>query len=147
MKNFLGIYMGHMNPASERPDNATMARGIAAWHKWMADNAASIVTAGGPLGKVLDGDIIEIIVDRNNLEGSLNLIGSDGYRFGAEVGKKVLMSRPLRADLHADKDLPEDSRLWAALQDIGGGAWGGCVYETEKILKVLEAGKRAMGLV
>jgi len=51
MKNFLGIYMGHMTPASERPDNATMARGIAAWHKWMADNAASVVTAGGPLGK------------------------------------------------------------------------------------------------
>ena len=38
------------------------------------------------------------------------------------------------------------TRLWAALQDIGGGAWGGCVYETEKILKVLEAGKRALGM-
>lgn len=51
MKNFLGIYMGHMNSTGEHPDNATMARGIAAWHKWMDDNAASIVTAGGPLGK------------------------------------------------------------------------------------------------
>ena len=51
MKNFLGIYMGHMDPASERPDPATIARGIAAWHKWMDDNAASVVTAGGPLGK------------------------------------------------------------------------------------------------
>ena len=50
MKNFLGIYMGKMEPG-ERPDQATMASGIAAWHKWMADNAASVVTAGGPLGK------------------------------------------------------------------------------------------------
>lgn len=51
MKNFLGVYMGHMDPAGERPDPATIARGIAAWHKWMSDNAVSVVTAGGPLGK------------------------------------------------------------------------------------------------
>lgn len=51
MKNFVGIYMGAMEPAAERPDTATIARGMAAWHKWMADNAASVVTAGGPLGK------------------------------------------------------------------------------------------------
>ncbi|MET0852030.1 MAG: YjhG/YagF family D-xylonate dehydratase, partial [Candidatus Rokuibacteriota bacterium] len=29
--------------------------------------------AGGPVGRVLDGDLIEIIVDRNRLEGSINL--------------------------------------------------------------------------
>lgn len=103
--------------------------------------------AGGPLGKIQDGDMIEIIVDRNNLEGSVNLVGSDGYKFGAAVGTKVLKARPLRNDLKADANLPEDTRLWAALQDIGGGAWGGCVYDTEKILQVLEAGKRAMGLI
>lgn len=51
MKNFLGIYMGGMNPAVERPDPDTMKRGLSAWHKWMADNAAAVVTAGGPLGK------------------------------------------------------------------------------------------------
>ena len=102
--------------------------------------------AGGPLGKVLNGDLIEIIVDRNTLEGSVNLVGADGVRFGADVGVRVLAARQFREDLRADKDLPEDTRLWAALQDIGGGAWGGCVYETEKILRVLEAGKRALGL-
>jgi xylonate dehydratase len=102
--------------------------------------------AGGPLGKVLDGDLIEIIVDRNNLEGSVNLIGADGVRFGADVGIRVLQARDPRPDLQADKDLPEDTRLWAALQDIGGGAWGGCVFETEKILRVLDAGKKALGL-
>lgn len=51
MKNFVGIYMGAMEPVAGRPDMATIARGMAAWHKWMADNAASVVTAGGPLGK------------------------------------------------------------------------------------------------
>ena len=51
MKNYLGIYMGQMNPTGERPDDATIARGMAAWHKWMRDNAASVVVAGGPLGK------------------------------------------------------------------------------------------------
>jgi putative YjhG/YagF family dehydratase len=102
--------------------------------------------AGGPLGKVLDGDQIEIIVNRNTLEGSVNLVGADGVRFGADVGVRVLQARGPREDLHADKDLPEDTRLWAALQDIGGGAWGGCVYETDKILRVLEAGKKALGL-
>ena len=51
MKNFLGVYMGQANPTEMRPDDATIARGMAAWHKWMDDNAASVVTAGGPLGK------------------------------------------------------------------------------------------------
>jgi len=51
MKNFLGIYIGRMDPAGGPPDGATMARGLAAWHKWMADNTVSVVTAGGPLGK------------------------------------------------------------------------------------------------
>ena len=42
MKNFLGIFMGSGEPV-ERPDAATVNRGLAAWHKWMADNAASVV--------------------------------------------------------------------------------------------------------
>ena len=51
MKNFLGVYMGQANPTGARPDDATVARGMAAWHRWMDDNAASVVVAGGPLGK------------------------------------------------------------------------------------------------
>jgi dihydroxyacid dehydratase/phosphogluconate dehydratase len=98
--------------------------------------------AGGPIGKIQDGDRIEIIVDRNTLEGSVNLLGSDDT---VDSGTSMLMSRPMRPDLRADKNLPDDSRLWAALQDIGGGAWGGSVYDVERILKVIEAGKRALG--
>ncbi len=97
--------------------------------------------AGGPLGKVLDGDQIQIIVDRNKLEGSVNLLGEDGT---VESGTALLASRSQRADLAPDPALPLDSRLWAALQDVSGGPWGGCVFDTEAILKVIAAGKKAL---
>src|SRR5262247_3683147 len=31
--------------------------------------------AGGPIGKVLEGDVIQIVIDRNRLEGSVDLVG------------------------------------------------------------------------
>ena len=93
--------------------------------------------AGGPIGKVLDGDVIEIVVDRVNLEGSVNLVGHGADLFGAAEGKRVLAARPMRADLEADPALPADTRLWATLQHVSGGTWGGCVYDTEAILKAL----------
>ncbi len=74
--------------------------------------------AGGPIGKVQDGDAIEIVVDRKRLEGSVNLIGARG---GREEGSRILESRPLRPDLAPDPALPADTRLWAALQDVSGG--------------------------
>jgi putative YjhG/YagF family dehydratase len=97
--------------------------------------------AGGPLGKVLDGDQIQIVVDRNKLEGSVNLLGEDGT---IESGTALLASRSQRADLASDPLLPLDSRLWAALQDVSGGPWGGCVFDTDAILKVIAAGKKAL---
>ena len=97
--------------------------------------------AGGPIGKVCDGDLIEIIIDRNKLEGSVNLVGADGKMFGPAEGSRVLAARPRRPDLAPDPELPDDTRLWAALQEISGGTWGGCVFDTEAILKVLDAGK------
>jgi dihydroxyacid dehydratase/phosphogluconate dehydratase len=100
--------------------------------------------AGGPIGRLLDGDLIEIVIDRNRMEGSVNLIGAAGIVFGAEEGERVLASRSPRPDLAPDPALPADSRLWAALQDVSGGTWGGAVYDVEQILKVLEAGKKAL---
>jgi len=41
--------------------------------------------------------------------------------------------------------LPSDTRLWAALQDVSGGSWGGAVYDVEQIIEVLDAGKKALG--
>jgi xylonate dehydratase len=93
--------------------------------------------AGGPIGKVLEGDRIEITVDRVKLDGSVNLVGVGEEMFGAEEGTKVLAGRPMRADLAPDPRLPDDTRLWAALQNVSGGTWGGCVFDTEKILTAL----------
>ncbi|PYM36441.1 MAG: YjhG/YagF family D-xylonate dehydratase [Candidatus Rokuibacteriota bacterium] len=90
--------------------------------------------AGGPIGKVLDGDLVQIVVDRNRLEGSVDLVGHGETRFGAEEGAHILKKRPPRPDLGPDPDLPDDTRLWAALQHAGGGTWGGCVYDVDAII-------------
>ena len=91
--------------------------------------------AGGPIGKLRDGDPIQIIVDRNRLIGSIDLIGPDG---SVAAGTRLLAERPLRPDLAADPDLPDDTRLWAALQRVGGGTWGGCVYDADAITAALK---------
>ncbi len=93
--------------------------------------------AGGPIGKVLDGDTIEIVIDRNRLEGTVNLVGEGDRRFDAEEGTRVLANRPSRPDLHADPDLPDDTRLWAALQAVSGGTWGGCTYDVDAVAGLL----------
>jgi putative YjhG/YagF family dehydratase len=97
--------------------------------------------AGGPIGKVLDGDLIEIIVNRRSLEGSVNLITKDG---GVEGGDRLLEARLPRPDLAPDPALPDDTRLWAALQDASGGTWGGSVFDVQEILRVLDAGRKAL---
>lgn len=98
--------------------------------------------AGGPIGKLLDGDMIEIVVDQRRMTAKVNLLGADGT---ANSGDDLLASRPLRSDLQPDPLLPDDSRLWAALQDVSGGSWGGAVYDVNQILEVLAAGKKALG--
>jgi putative YjhG/YagF family dehydratase len=93
--------------------------------------------AGGPIGRVVEGDLVRIVVDRNRLEGSVDLVGHGEKIFGPEEGARVLASRPPRPDLAPDKDLPEDTRLWALLQQAGGGTWGGCVYDVDAIAAAL----------
>jgi putative YjhG/YagF family dehydratase len=100
--------------------------------------------AGGPIGKVRDGDLIEIVINRQTLEGSVNLVGEGGSVVGAAEGSIILEKRNLRADLAPDPALPDDTRIWAALQDVSGGTWGGAVYDVEAILSVIAAGKRAL---
>ena len=97
--------------------------------------------SGGPIGRVHEGDVIQIMIDRNRLEGTIDLVGAHGIEFGAEEGTRVLAARPPRPDLAPDPDLPDDTRLWAALQDLGGGTWGGCVADVDAILAAL-AGAR-----
>jgi dihydroxyacid dehydratase/phosphogluconate dehydratase len=93
--------------------------------------------AGGPVGKVRDGDIIQIIIDRNRLEGSVDLVGAAEHIVGAEKGRQLLAERPPRADLAPDPSLPADTRLWAALQGVSGGTWGGCVFDPDAICSAL----------
>ena len=100
--------------------------------------------AGGPVGKLRDGDMIEIVVDRTTLEGSINIVGENAVEASVEEGSRILDTRPPRPDLAPDPSLPDDTRIWAALQDVSGGTWGGAVYDAASILKVIHAGKAAL---
>lgn len=99
--------------------------------------------AGGPIGKVRDGDLIQIVVDRVNLTGTIDFVGEDGNNIGVEAGTRLLAQRPF-PELHADPKLPEDTKLWATLQQVGGGTWGGCVYDVEEICRTIAAGLRVL---
>jgi dihydroxyacid dehydratase/phosphogluconate dehydratase len=104
--------------------------------------------AGGPIGKVLDGDMIQIVLDLRRLEGSVDLLGEADCprdRWSVEDGTRLLAGRMRRRDLAPSPGLPDDTRLWAALQSTGGGTWGGCVFDVDAIVEILEAGKRALG--
>jgi putative YjhG/YagF family dehydratase len=102
--------------------------------------------AGGPIGKVRDGDLIQVMVDCRSLQGSVDLVGgSDAAStviqlHDARWGAAELARRPLPNDLRPDAKLPADTRLWAALQAASGGTWGGCVYDVEAIINKLSAG-------
>ena len=97
--------------------------------------------AGGPIGRVRDGDLIRIVVDRVRLEGSVDLVGADGQPLTPEQAALLLIDRGPHPDLAPDPELPDDTRLWAALQSVGGGTWGGCVYDPDAIIQALEAGR------
>ena len=89
--------------------------------------------AGGPLGKLRDGDRVTVVVDRVKLTGSIDFTGENGQAFLPEEGARRLAIRAPHPALAPDPDLPDDTRLWAALQQASGGTWGGCVYDTDAI--------------
>jgi dihydroxyacid dehydratase/phosphogluconate dehydratase len=90
--------------------------------------------AGGAVGKLLDGDLIEIVVDRINLEASVNFVGEGEESFDAAEGTRRLALRPLPNDLAPAAGLPDDTRLWAAPVQRSGGVWAGCVYDVDAIV-------------
>ncbi len=96
--------------------------------------------AGGPIGKVRDGDWIEIMVDREGLHGTVHLVGEGEERFPAEEGARRLAARTPRGDLAPHPALPADTKLWAALVQASGGVWGGCVYDADAIVAQLVRG-------
>nr|WP_274363176.1 MULTISPECIES: YjhG/YagF family D-xylonate dehydratase [unclassified Paenibacillus] len=101
--------------------------------------------AGGPVGKLKDGDWIRIEINRESLEGRIDFIGEGEERFDAEEGTRRLALRTAHPDLMQDPELPDDTRLWAALQSVSGGTWRGGIYDVDRIVAALEAGKKALG--
>jgi putative YjhG/YagF family dehydratase len=94
--------------------------------------------AGGPVGRLVEGDVIEIAIDRARLTGSVNLVGDASGVFDPDEGARRLAERAPRPDLAPHPDLPADTRLWAALVEASGGVWGGCVYDVERIVARLD---------
>jgi putative YjhG/YagF family dehydratase len=100
--------------------------------------------AGGPIGKLRDGDLVEIVINSRTLEGSVNFVGERTRPLSHGEGAQELAGRAPRADLAPDPALPADTRIWAALQDASGGTWGGCVFDADAIVRTIAAGRRAL---
>lgn len=90
--------------------------------------------ADGPIGRVRDGDVIRLVVDTRTLEGSVDVLGVPPAEFAA---------RGRHPQLRPDPRVPADTRLWAALQNAAGGSWGGCVYDADRVTRLLELGLQA----
>lgn len=100
--------------------------------------------AGGPIGRLVDGDIIEIEIDRERGSGTLNLVGAADRDLRPADADRLLVERSPHPGLRSHPNLPDDTRLWAALQQVSGGAWAGCVYDVDRIVSVIEAGLEAL---
>jgi len=100
--------------------------------------------AGGPLGRLRDGDWIDIRIDLERLEGRIDMVGDGEQPSTPEEGARILARRSPHPELAEDPQLPDDTRLWAALQAASGGTWRGCVYDVDRIIELLEAGKKAL---
>jgi len=100
--------------------------------------------AGGPLGRVREGDTLRIEIDTVRLSGRIDLVGHGGQRYDPIQGAAVLAARPPHPYLAPDPGLPADTRLWAALQQASGGIWRGCIYDVDRIVQLLEAGRRVL---
>src|SRR5262249_41360992 len=100
---------------------------------------------GSPIGRLRDGDLIDIVIDRRTLTGSVNLVGSAGRVLDAAACEVLLHERDVDDRLAAHPALPGDTRLWAALQQASGGTWAGCVYDVDRIVETLKAGTVALG--
>jgi dihydroxyacid dehydratase/phosphogluconate dehydratase len=96
---------------------------------------------GGPIGRLLDGDLVRVVVDPSALEASVDLVGHGEEEWTPEEAARVLAERPVRDDVRPDPALPADTALWARLQSASGGLWGGCVYDTEAIVSAMNGAR------
>ena len=98
--------------------------------------------AGGPLGRLRDGDVVEVVIDRKAQVGSVDLVGTADGSLAKDVAAALLASRPPHPDLAPRPDLPADTRLWAALQEASGGIWAGAVYDVDRVAGALDAARK-----
>jgi putative YjhG/YagF family dehydratase len=94
---------------------------------------------GGPIGRVRDGDVVEIVIDRTLLTGSIDVVEIAGEARTKDECAAVLADRPPHPALAPHPSLPADTRLWAALQRVSGGTWAGCVYDVDRIIGALDS--------
>lgn len=97
--------------------------------------------AGGPIGKLRDGDLIDIEVDCRNLTGRIDFVGTPEAPLSPEQGAAELERRTQAVPLEADPELPSETRMWALLQQLSGGTWGGCVYDPQAVEAALNGGR------
>jgi dihydroxyacid dehydratase/phosphogluconate dehydratase len=95
--------------------------------------------AGGPVGRLRTGDLVRIEIDTVRLTGTLDFVGRPGAELSPAEGAVELAGRAPVEGLRPHPDLPADTRLWAALQQVSGGTWGGCVYDVDAIVAHLRA--------
>ncbi|WP_425453277.1 YjhG/YagF family D-xylonate dehydratase [Cohnella lupini] len=100
--------------------------------------------AGGPVGRLRDGDWVDIRIDTRGLDGSIDMVGCGERPESPAEGAALLAARTPHPGLAEDPDLPDDTRLWAAMQAASGGTWKGCVYDANRIISTLKAGMRAL---
>ena len=99
---------------------------------------------GAEQGGVRGPGAVRVVIDTRCLDGSIDFVRSaaDGTLVPAD---DELAARPPHPALAPDPELPADTRLWAALQEASGGPWAGSVYDVERIVRLLEAGRRVLG--
>ena len=75
-----------------------------------------------------------------HLRGEINFIGTASEKLSPKEAGRVLSNREPHPGLRPNESLPDDTRLWAALQNASGGIWSGCIYDVDKIIEIIQAG-------
>jgi xylonate dehydratase len=90
--------------------------------------------AAGAIGRLREGDVIRIVIDTRQLVGTVDVVS---------ITSRELSTRPINPALRRDERVPADTQLWAELQNVSGGSWGGCVYDAARIAGLLRLGMAA----
>jgi putative YjhG/YagF family dehydratase len=92
---------------------------------------------GGPIGKVVDGDKIQVYVNRPQLEASIDLVIHHDGHWSVERGSQVLQGRETRNDLMIDPRCPEEVIQFGLSTE---SAWKGCVADTAGLARLMGLG-------